>query len=217
LPSAQKIIMWFRPQQSKRQQRKVKLQGNSIHLQGSFPLRWFLYLPTFLHKKYDNSFRTLPKIYSFGSPNYTNIIFSFGSSFSTEVSLKNVSYEYLVTTSRKKAEVKIFSYIIKKIPRFISSKFSPALRPNLGNKSVTHTSGFTRNILKVNRRNIEGRIVNDFQVSTSDFSKNRSSTSGSHWSTKVIVPHHNFVKIIDLFLNKFKCLRNIIGRMICIV
>jgi hypothetical protein len=155
--------MWFRPQQSKRQQRKVKLQGNSIHLQGSFPLRWFLYLPTFLHKNYENSFRTLPKIYSFGSPNSTNIIFSFGSSFSTDDSLKNVSYEYLVTTSMKKAEVKIFSYIIKNSPRFISSKFSPALRPNLGNKSVTHTSGFTRNILKVSQRNIEDRLLTIFK------------------------------------------------------
>jgi hypothetical protein len=83
-----KIIMWFCPQQSKRQQRKVKLQGNNIHLQGSFPLHWFFYLPTFLHKNYKNSFKTLPKICNFGSPDSTNVIFSFDSSFSSDVSLK---------------------------------------------------------------------------------------------------------------------------------
>jgi hypothetical protein len=68
---------------------------------------------------------------------------------SVSVSLKIVSYEYLITTSKKKVDVKIFSYFVMKSPSFVSNKISSALRPNLGNKSVIHTSGFTRNILKV--------------------------------------------------------------------
>jgi hypothetical protein len=76
----------------------------------------------FLHKSYKNSSKTTPKSFSFGSLDYTNIIFSFSSSFFANISLKNISCEILGSTKQKKVGgVGTFSYFVKESSSFVSS------------------------------------------------------------------------------------------------
>jgi hypothetical protein len=86
-----------------------------------------LFFPSnyFLHKNYKNASKKLPEIYSFGSPDFTNVIFCYGSSFYADVSLKIASYEYSVATRKKEAEVKIFSYFVKKCSSFVPAISRP--------------------------------------------------------------------------------------------
>jgi hypothetical protein len=77
----------------------------------------------FLHKSYKNSSKTAPKFFSFGSPDYTNIVFSFGFSFFANISLKNISYEMFDSMKQKKERegVRMFSYFVMESLSFVSS------------------------------------------------------------------------------------------------
>jgi hypothetical protein len=77
-------------------------------------------------------------------------------------------------------KVRKLSYLANQRPRFVSSNLSAALSLDLGNKYVTHTSGFDWDINQVCRREVEGWFVNCSYMIAPSLGESSGCPTGSH-------------------------------------